>query len=144
MAARTGAFTPRELDVLEEVLRDASEGGNDEETAYRVCTISEKEGPVGFLVYGRTPMTSFAYDLYWIVVDPVRQRSGVGRRLVAAMENALLASTGRGVVRVETSGREEYAGQRAFYERCGFRLAGRIADFYCSGDDLFTYVKTVS
>lgn len=146
MAARTGAFTPQELEVLEEVLRDTLRGGEDakDETAYRLCTLREQDRLAGFLIYGRTPMTAFAYDLYWIVVEPTLQRTGVGRRLVAVMENALRASTGRGIVRVETSGKEEYAGQRVFYERCGFSLAGRIVDFYRPGDDLLTYVKVVS
>ncbi|WP_300524632.1 GNAT family N-acetyltransferase [Aminiphilus sp.] len=146
MAARTGAFTPQELEVLEEVLRDTLRGDGDaqDETAYRLCTLREQDRPAGFLIYGRTPMTAFAYDLYWIVVDPALHCTGVGCRLVAAMEDALRALTGRGIVRVETSGKEEYAGQRVFYERCGFSLVGRIADFYRSGDDLLTYVKVVS
>ena len=42
---------------------------------------------------------------------------------------------------VETAGRPEYAGTRAFYEARGYRAVSRIPDFYAPGDDQVVYVK---
>jgi hypothetical protein len=35
---------------------------------------------------------------------------------------------------IDTSGREQYAPTRAFYERMGYHQAACLADFYAPGD----------
>jgi hypothetical protein len=59
------------------------------------------------------------------------------------VEDAAREETDGCILRLETSGREEYSRQRHFYGSCGFIEAGRIRDFYRLGDDLVTYVKYV-
>ena len=41
---------------------------------------------------------------------------------------------------IETSGKPEYASQRAFYERCDCTLLARYPDFYRLGDDKLVYM----
>ena len=42
---------------------------------------------------------------------------------------------------LETSAGPAYARARAFYERAGYAVVGRIADFYKPGDDCIVYCK---
>ena len=139
-ALATKTFSASEIEVLQEVLADWS---NDSATSYRLVTApsSEKE-QAGFLIWGKIPMTEKAYDLYWIAVDPARQRKGTGRLLVSLLEDAV-RKEGGGVIRAETSGSSAYEGQRVFYRRCGFKECGMIADFYSKGEALVTYCKTI-
>ena len=140
LAEKTEAFTERELAVLAEVLEDSL---LNLEEGYRFEEIAQEGNLSGFLIWGRTPMTEKGYDIYWIAVDPILQGRGFGKRLMARVEDAAREETDGCILRLETSGREEYSRQRHFYGSCGFIEAGRIRDFYRLGDDLVTYVKYV-
>ena len=93
----------------------------------------------GWAAWGPTPCTLGTFDLYWIVVAREAQGRGVGSVLLEEMERRV-AGRARLIV-VETAGREEYSGTRAFYEQRGYQVVARIADYYEPGDDLVTYVK---
>ncbi|MGI6783984.1 MAG: GNAT family N-acetyltransferase [Aminivibrio sp.] len=140
IAAATGAFSPAEITVLGEVLAEwALRPGRD----YFLLT-GERDGvTAGFIIFGPAPMTEFAFDLYWIAVDPAFQKKGTGRLLEAKMCSALLEKSHRAVIRTETSGREDYRGQRLFYLAAGYGECGRIQDFYREGDDLVLYCKKI-
>lgn len=101
---------------------------------------AERDGElVGWIAWGPTPCTQGTYDLYWLVVDPDRHGEGIGTALVSEMEHRL-----RGAARlivVETAGRDDYAGTRAFYEALGYQAAARLPDFYAPGDDQVVYLK---
>src|SRR5690606_15660908 len=72
----------------------------------------------GYIIYGPTPCTLGAWDIYWIAVAPAFQRGGVGSLLIDEVERRL---SGRArLILVETSGQPLYASTRAFYERRGF------------------------
>jgi ribosomal protein S18 acetylase RimI-like enzyme len=139
-ASLTGAFTPGELGVLEDVLIEWSlHPGKD----YVLLTDWSEGQLAGFLVYGPTPMTDFAFDLYWIAVDPTFQKKGIGKKLEEKMCSSLLVQSTRAVIRVETAGRDDYLGQRYFYLARGYTECGRIPDFYSEGDDLVLYCKKI-
>lgn len=140
VASATGAFTPDELDVLREVLTEWSAHPDGD---YRLLTEERNGAAAAFLIYGPTPMTEFAYDLYWIAVDPEHQKTGLGGTLERRMCALLLKGAKRAVLRVETAGRDEYAGQRFFYMACGYMECGRIPNFYSEGDDLVFYCKEI-
>lgn len=53
----------------------------------------------------------------------------------------VLSGKGHRLLLVETSGNQEYAGTRAFYERIGYGEEGRIRDFYQAGEDKVIYRK---
>lgn len=93
-----------------------------------------------FIIYGPTPMTQGTYDLYWIATHPRVRRSGLASRLVAEMEQDLRGRGGR-LVRVETSGTEEYGGTRGFYDARGYLETARLPEFYKPGDDLVILTK---
>ncbi|MEA4880752.1 MAG: GNAT family N-acetyltransferase [Synergistaceae bacterium] len=139
-AANTGAFSGEELAVLEDVLLEWTlHPGRD----YILLTEEEGGDLAGFLIFGPTPMTSFAFDLYWIAVDPAFQKKGVGRKLEERMCSALLEQSDRAVIRIETAGRDDYLGQRFFYLARKYGECGRIPDFYREGDDLVLYCKRI-
>lgn len=133
-------FTSEEVGVAEELLAASIE---DPEGSGYYSLVAEDDGEVaGYLCFGPTPMTQSTYDLYWIAVDPSRQGRGLGRALYAAMAERLRAGGGA-QVRIETSSRELYAATGGFYERLGFKVDGRLGDFYGPGDDLLIFYRRV-
>ncbi len=96
-----------------------------------------------YACWGPVPGTADTYDLYWLVVDPARQCSGVGTRLVEAVEHRLIGDGGRLVV-VETSSLPAYAPTRAFYERRGYTRGATVPGYYAPGDDLMIYFKDLA
>jgi len=139
--ARTPHFNAEEVGVALELIDEALTLGD--ATTYRVIVAADRARagapPVGYVCFGRTPMTAGAFDLYWIVVDPALRGGGVGKRLWTACAEAVVADGGY-LVRIETSSVELYGDTQRFYDRIGFREVARIADFYRPEDDLITYV----
>jgi ribosomal protein S18 acetylase RimI-like enzyme len=93
-----------------------------------------------YACYGRVPFTDATYDLYWIVVDPADQGTGVGRRLLREVERAVRGLGGR-MLLIDTGSKEELAPARALYAAEGFREEARIVDFYGAGNHRITYGK---
>jgi ribosomal protein S18 acetylase RimI-like enzyme len=130
----SGAFREDEIAVALELVDAPVEEG------YRFL-VAEVGGEVaGYACFGATPMTRGTWDLYWIAVDPRRQRGGIGRALLRAAEEAVRREGGRQLL-VETAGKESYAPTRAMYSACGYREVARVPDFYEEGDDKVIYVK---
>ena len=97
---------------------------------------------VGWICWGPTPCTLGTYDLYWMAVDPDAQGTGIGTTLLLEMERRL-AGLARLIV-IETAGRPDYEGTRAFYQGRGYSPVSVIPDFYAPGDDQVVFVKDVS
>lgn len=140
MTRGSGGFHPDEVRVALDVF-DAAMGigriGPDPD--YELCAVEVDGVLAGWACWGPTPCTVGTFDLYWIVVDGPWQGKGVGSVLIEEMERRV-AGRARLIV-VETAGRDDYAGTRAFYERRGYRRESRIPDYYAPGDDLVVYVK---
>ena len=136
----TGLFREDEIRIALEVFDEAA-GGSPGNT-YSVLG-AECEGRVaGWICWGPTPCTVGTYDLYWMAVDPALQGTGIGTALLLEMEQRL-QGTARLIV-IETAGRPEYAGTRAFYHARGYSPVSVIPDFYAPGDDQVVFVKSVS
>ncbi len=137
----TNAFREDEVEVALELI-DASP---DPAKGYLLVVAADvdaaqgRDEPVGYACWGLTPLTDGAYDLYWIVVDHAQQGRGIGRKLLEHVRTDVRARHGRLVI-IETSGKPDYAYQRAFYERCGGTLLARYPDFYRLGDDKLVYL----
>jgi len=135
-----GLFREEEIPVALEVLDEATGGvpGN----TYTVLGAVSEDRLAGWICWGPTPCTVGTYDLYWMAVDPELQGTGIGTALLTEMERRL-----DGIARlivIETAGRPEYAGTRAFYKARGYAPVSAIPDFYAPGDDQVVFVKRVS
>ena len=138
----TGFFRPDEVKVALEVYDAAMGIGRKADPDYETAGVELEGTLVGWAAWGPTPCTLGTFDLYWIVIAAEAQGRGIGSALLDEMERRV-AGRARLIV-VETAGREEYAGTRGFYEKRGYRISARIADYYEPGDDLVTYVKVIS
>jgi len=138
MARATPLFRDDEIAVALEVFDGAANGSPD-----YLGAGAELDGRLaGWIAWGATPCTAGTYDLYWLVVDPELHGRGIGTVLIREMERRL-AGIARLIV-VETAGRPDYAGTRAFYEARGYRRTATIPDFYAPDDDLVVYVKALT
>jgi ribosomal protein S18 acetylase RimI-like enzyme len=135
---KSGLFKDFEIDVALEVLDVYlyQDGQQD----YQVFIASVEGAVAGYVCLGLNAVTRGAFELYWIAVDPNRQRKGVGRTLMQAAEEEALARGGR-LMAVETSSREDYGPTRSFYRRLGYGEEARIRDYYAPGDDKIIFVK---
>jgi ribosomal protein S18 acetylase RimI-like enzyme len=131
-----GTFREDEIDVALELVDSALEKKD-----YQIRVgVDGQNRVLGYICFGRTPMTHATYDLYWLVTDRRARGQGVARTLVTNME-AELRESGPCSVRVETSQTEAYGAARSFYERTGYPELARFPDFYRPGDDLIVYYK---
>lgn len=132
LAESTGFFRPEEVDVAVELVQERL--GRGEASGYHFVFAEENGATLGYACYGPIACTLGSYDLYWIIVDPVHQRRGIGRRLVAEVERLVALAGGRRLY-IETSGRPAYRPTREFYQRCGYQPEAVLPDFYTEGDD---------
>lgn len=141
LVAATGFFSADEVRVARELVEERLAKGL--ASGYRFLFATDGDRLAGYACFGEVPATRSSFDLYWIAVDPARQRTGLGRSLVAEAERriALLGGTR---VYVDTSGRGQYAPTRAFYERAGYAKAAILEDFFAPGDDKVIYVKVLA
>ncbi len=143
LTAKAGVFTQYEVDTLAEMWQEYDSAGS-EATGYEFIVERTGGGAVaGYACYGLRNAEAGIYDLYYIAVDPDGQRSGVGRRLADAVEQAVRAGGGRMVI-AETSATSIYDSARAFYAGLGYRAEATISDFYKPGDDLVIFVKRLA
>jgi len=140
IAANAGVFEPREIEVVSEVLADCQQNPM---TSYRLLDERVDGQPVGFVIFGKTPMTDFSWDIYWLVVANDFQGKGYGKRLLKRMEEHLRQSHPKAVLRLETSTKREHTVARGLYLKEGFHEMGRIPHFYGEGDDLIIFYKEI-
>jgi GNAT superfamily N-acetyltransferase len=114
----------------------------DDHDGYFFLSAVEDGRLLGFACYGHTPLTDGTYDLYWIAVAAEAKGHGVGRALMAQVEDEVRSLGGR-MVKLETSGRPEYEPTRAFYHRIGYTHCATVPDFYAPGDDLVIFSRSL-
>ena len=143
MTRAVGVFREDEIPVALEVFDLATGAGPDGriDADYEHAGVEVDGALMGWASWGHTPGTLGTFDLYWIVVDPAGHGRGLGSALLDEMDRRI-AGRAR-LVLIETSGRADYAGTRAFYERHGYHLAATIPGFYAPGDDRVTFAKQV-
>lgn len=79
--------------------------------------------------------------LYSLALDPAEHGRGLGRFLLRSSENAARAH-GAAFMRLEV--RTDNAGAIALYEKNGYRLFGRIEDFYEDGASALRFEKALT
>ena len=137
---RTGFFTAVEVSTALELIDAWLEHGEPSDYYCFVGTDPQTQAILGYVCFGPVPLTEGTYDLYWIAVDPRTQGRGVGRSLLDYAEIQVQRRQGR-LVLIETSSQDKYESTARFYERCGYTLLARLADFYRPGDDKLVFGK---
>ena len=137
---RTGFFTSVEIATALELIDEWLATGESSGYLCFVATDVDDDLVQGYVCVGPAPLTEGTYDLYWIAVDPEAQGRGVGRALLAAGEAQVARHEGR-LLLIETSSQAVYQPTVRFYERCGYRLLARIAEYYRPGDDKLVFGK---
>ena len=134
-------FEQEEIVVAEEVIDSYLKAP--ESSGYYILASENESSLTGFISYGSTPLTKGTWDIYWIAVEPGKQGTGIGKALVVAAENEIKKRNGR-LILVETSSKPSYEKTRNFYNASSYKLAGRIPDFYSTGDDLLIFEKRLT
>jgi acetoin utilization deacetylase AcuC-like enzyme/GNAT superfamily N-acetyltransferase len=137
----TGFFSPAEVLMAQELVQERLAKGP--QSGYHFLLAEHYGRLIGYTCYGPIACTEGSYDLYWIAVHPDFHRRGIGRHLVYETEGRITAAGGSRIY-VDTSQRAHYAGTRAFYEGCGYRLEGVLTDFYAPGDGKAIYCKSLA
>ena len=110
-------------------------------TARRSRTlVAEENGEVVGFVNARGAQRGWGM-VTTLDVAPGRQRQGIGRELLAAIEEWLVGEGVR-VVSLETPADE--SGARQFYEKHGYQLGGRVPGYYHGRLDAFSMVKRLA
>lgn len=137
----TARFTAREIGWAMELVDLAFGGRRDYEIHVLEAPDSGPDRTVqGYVCFGPTPKSDGVFDLYWIAVDPRRQRQGYGQLLLRFVENEVRRQNGR-MLLIETSSKQSYAPTIRFYERAGYDEISRIKDFYRIEDDKVVFCK---
>jgi GNAT superfamily N-acetyltransferase len=134
----TGFFNNGEVEVAVELVRERLEKGDD--SGYYFVMTEHYGRLIGYTCYGPIPCTQSSFDVYWIAVHPDYQGRGVGRQTLKETERRIKNAGGIRAY-VDTSQRLQYASTRAFYERCGYRQASLLPDFYAEGEGKIIYCK---
>lgn len=137
----TDFFSPGEIDIAVELVDERLAKGDG--SGYHFI-FAERDGrTIGYACYGPIPCSNISFDLYWVAVQADQQGHGLGRALVAEAERLIPQQGGRQIY-LDTSGRDQYAPTRAFYDRCGFAVAAILTDFYDLGDAKYIYRKPLA
>ena len=135
-------FTDEERECALELMDLHLEQG--EESGYEFLVAeAENSTPLGYICYGKIPLTDACYDIYWIVINPEHQGKGGGTRLLQAMEDDIKNNNARKVF-IETSSQATYSKTRKFYQKNRYELISDIKDFFKKGDSKLTYVKDLT
>ena len=137
--AATSVFNQEEVECVDELWEEYLARGP-EQSGYYFIVAKENGRVLGYACYGPRALTDRTYDLYWIAVDPTARGGGIGKKLLAAAEEAVRALGGRLLI-VETSGLPKYEPTRAFYHATQYLLEATLKDFYSDGDDLVIFTK---
>lgn len=138
LAQGTSVFKPAEINILNEIL---TEYFSCPERDYFLFEEEKEKQLLGFVIFGKTALTDFSWDVYWLAVDKQCQGKGIGRCLLKKVEDFVKQREAKAILRVETSTRKEYAHARNLYSKQGFKEVGQIPDFYSPQDNLLIFYK---
>lgn len=134
-------FTDEEISVAVELMDEFLNKG--EESGYEIySSVDEHDEAVGYICFGKRPLTLSTFDIYWIAVKPSLHGNGIGKSLIQFAEQKIKEKGGK-LILVETSSQEKYQKTRSFYKSCGYREVARIKDFYKPNDDLIIFAKYI-
>lgn len=137
----TGFFYDYEVDVAVELIEERLNKGL--ESGYYFVFAQTEGRTVGYTCYGPIPTSRTGHDLYWIVTHNDFRGKGIGKKLLQETYSQVRVMGGTALY-AETSGREQYAPTRYFYDHNGFILEATLKDYYDKGDDMLIFVKRLA
>jgi len=140
LTADTGFFKPHEIDTLREVLDDYHAGEAD--MGHRAFAWEEGGRILGYVYHAPAAMTDRTWYLYWIAVAKDQQGRGLGKKLLAFVEDDIRNQSGR-LLLIETSSVPLYEPTRRFYLKTGYAQVAHIPDYYADGDGLTVFGKRI-
>ncbi len=140
IVASTNFFYDYEIDVAVELVQENLAKGN--ESGYHLFFVEMDEKTVAYSCFGLIPCTESSYDLYWIVVHNDYRGLGIGKKLLALTEQAVMKMGGTAVY-AETSSQEKYLPTRRFYLTNNYLEEARLKNFYQQNDDKLIYSKVL-
>jgi ribosomal protein S18 acetylase RimI-like enzyme len=141
LLGRAGVFSAAEIAIGRELVEERLQRGI--ASGYEFRFAGNGIEMLGYCCFGPIPLTDGAWDLYWIAVDPAARGRGIGRRLLAAAEEAAIGAGCRALY-IDTSSRPDYAPAHRLYAAAGYRIAARFADFYAPGDDKLVFARGIA
>jgi D-alanine-D-alanine ligase len=123
MTEACGMFRADEIEVADELLQEAERDGD--AAHYQVWVAESSGSPIGWSCHGCVPLTDATYDLYWIVVAPAAQNLGIGRRLLAHVEEQVWNAGGYWLL-AETSSTETTCQRGDSTNRAAINLSARF------------------
>jgi len=121
-------------DIIDSYLIDPKGSG------YYILVAEDSSTVVGYICYGPTPLTEGTWDVYWEAVAREKQGQGTGGALMEAAEAKIKKAQGRLAI-IETSSTPQYEKSIRFHLGNGYKVIGRIPDFYTPGDDKLIMLK---
>ena len=106
-------------------------------------TAIEEGKPISIGYCAPERLTEGTYNLYAIAVHNDQQGKGIGKQMMAYIENEL-RKKGHRILIVETSGKPEFALTREFYTKCNYVKQATIPEFYEKGDDKIVFWKKLT
>src|SRR5689334_14626941 len=97
ITARAGVFNEEEVECVAILWQEYLDDGP-EICGYNFVVDRDGDRVLGFACYGPRDLTSGVFDLYWVAVDPNCRRTGAGRRLLNASEEAARQAGGRMII----------------------------------------------
>jgi GNAT superfamily N-acetyltransferase len=138
LVASTGFFSQPEVQIAGELLVDRLREGD---ASGHFFVMAEEEGELlGYACFGPIDATKSSWDLYWIAVRQARRGGGVGKQVLAEVEQEIRKRGGTRLY-IDTASRAQYAPTHAFYERAGYERAAFLPDYYAPGDGRITFAK---
>jgi len=133
----TPEFEPEEVPVAEEVIDVYLDcPGRD----YLVTVAVSSSKIIGYVCFGRTPLTQSTWDIYWMAVALECRGMGAGSQLLKTTEEQIQKAGGK-LALIETSSKPNYLNTRRFYIKKDYKRVSRIRDFYAPGDHRLIFEK---
>ncbi len=135
-------FRPSEIKVALEIVDLALMQPDDGD--YLIYVAQGEGGDIlGYVCYGKAPLTDAVYDLYWIVVHPAFWHQGTGTLLLRFAEKDLKSRQARALL-IETSSLPPYEAPRLFYLKHQYKEWARIRDYYAVEDHKIIFGKILT
>lgn len=106
-----------------------------------ICMIAQMgTETIGFYYARQEEMAHNVWNMLIIAVDRNNQSKGIGRALIAHLEQTLRDQNQR-ILIIDTSSDDQFIKTQKFYQDLGFKRTATIPDFWADGEDKITFYK---